>query len=70
METERESRSGEFLGAQLAACAPDVPWETKTLTEALSGICPQAEPPPHTVLCGSLHLCGDALAILKNGCIV
>lgn len=63
-ETERASRSGQSLGDELAAHAPGIPWDEATLEEALT------RPGGNRILCGSLHLCGEALAFLKKRCIV
>ncbi len=64
METVRASRSIEELGRQLKSCAPDVKWDSLPLETALK------LEKDNKVLCGSLHLCGNALAILKKRCIV
>ena len=63
-ETERASRSGRSLGEELSASAPGIPWDETTLEEALS------RPGRNKILCGSLHLCGEALAFLEKQCIV
>ena len=68
METDRASRTFEELSAELKGICP-VSCDTMTLEDALSSVYPDGE---LRVLCGSLHLCGDALAILnkstaKNG---
>ena len=60
METERASYGSGELGERLRVCAPGVAWNTMGLEEAL------AAGQGKKVLCGSLHLCGDALAILKK----
>lgn len=63
-DTDRASRSGRSLGDELAGCAPGIPWNETTLEEAL------LRPGENKILCGSLHLCGEALAFLKKRCIV
>ena len=62
--TDRSSRSGSSLGDELAKSAPGIPWNESSLEEALT------RPEKNRILCGSLHLCGDALAFLKKQCIV
>ena len=51
----------ETLGAFLQQSAPGVPWRQCHLSEALSEVSGFSD---MTVLCGSLHLCGEALSIL------
>lgn len=60
METRRASFGSAELGGQLRKSAPGIAWDTMTLEDAL--VSEQGK----KVLCGSLHLCGDALAILKK----
>ena len=62
--TDRASRSGRSLGEELARSAPGIPWDEASLEEALT------REGGDRILCGSLHLCGDALAFLKKRCIV
>ena len=61
METMRASYSPGELAAQLRdAVGAEIPWRSVSLEEAIK------EPQDMTVLCGSLHLCGDALAELAR----
>lgn len=61
METMRACREAHALGDELEHAATEkIPWSCTTLDEAL------LNPADLTILCGSLHLCGDALAILNQ----
>jgi len=61
VESSRKSRDPEELCAMLKELAPQLPCSGTTLKQAL------AEHTPHRqVLCGSLHLCGEALAIREK----
>ena len=51
------------LAAELAAIAPGVPCDSMPLEQALSNGYPDGE---WRVLCGSIHLCGDAVPILTK----
>ena len=58
VESARKSRDPEELCSMLRALSPETPCSGTTLEAAL------AEKMPHRqVLCGSLHLCGEALAV-------
>ena len=63
METSRESKTGAELAAELAAIAPDVPCDSMPLEQALIERYPDDA---KRVLCGSIHLCGDAVPILTQ----
>ena len=54
----REICSPEQLGTLLKKFAPDVPWQEESLAKALHKL-PLTD--GMTVLCGSLHMCGEAL---------
>lgn len=56
----REVCSPEQLGALLLKFAPGVSWRESGLAESLNAL-PRQE---MTVLCGSLHMCGEALELL------
>ena len=61
VESMRKSRSPEELCALMHDLAPALPCSGATLEDALK------QPVPHRkVLCGSLHLCGEALAIREQ----
>lgn len=60
METRRASFGSGELGGQLCESAPGIVWDTMTLEDALK------PGEVRKILCGSLHLCGEALAILKR----
>lgn len=63
METNRSSKSGDEMAAELAAVAPGVPCTAMPLKQALT------DPVPDNawrVLCGSIHLCGDAIPLLTS----
>ena len=61
METMRACHAAHELADELSqAAANDIPWSCTTLEEALR------TPEDLTILCGSVHLCGDALAILNK----
>ena len=61
VESMRKSRSPEELCALMQNLAPALPCSGTTLEKALK------QPVPHRkVLCGSLHLCGEALAIREQ----
>ena len=57
----RETCSPEQLGALLGKYAPETPWKEGTLSACLETL-PDRE--CMTVLCGSLHMCGEALELL------
>lgn len=57
----REICSPEQLGRLLEKYAPGTPWQEKTLEDALKHL-PADD--CMTVLCGSLHMCGEALELL------
>ena len=63
METSRESKTGAELAAELAAIAPGVPCDSMPLEQALTERYPDDA---KRVLCGSIHLCGDAVPILTQ----
>lgn len=63
METNRESKTGSELAAELAAIAPGVPCDSMPLEQALASGYPDNA---WRVLCGSIHLCGDAVPLLTN----
>ena len=63
METNRESKTGAELAAELAAIAPGIPCDSMALEQALSNGYPDEE---WRVLCGSIHLCGDAIPTLTK----
>jgi len=58
VESARKSRDPEELCALLKTLAPELPCSGTTLEAALNQTMPNRQ-----VLCGSLHLCGEALAI-------
>ena len=58
VESNRKSRSPGELCAMMAGLAPQIPCSGTTLREALAQTMPNRQ-----VLCGSLHLCGEALAL-------
>ena len=58
VESARKSRSPEELCSMLHALSPDTPCSGTTLEAALG-----RKTPHRQVLCGSLHLCGEALAV-------
>lgn len=61
METMRACHAAHALADELSqATTESIPWSCTTLEEALR------DPEDLTVLCGSVHLCGDALAILQK----
>lgn len=61
METMRACHAAHALGDELSqATTEKIPWSCTTLEEALR------DPEDLTILCGSVHLCGDALAILEK----
>ena len=61
METMRACHAAHELADELSqAATDDIPWSCTTLEEALR------DPEDLTILCGSVHLCGDALAILQK----
>ncbi|MBR2427486.1 MAG: bifunctional folylpolyglutamate synthase/dihydrofolate synthase [Lentisphaeria bacterium] len=61
METMRACRDAHALGDELEHAALEkIPWSCTTLEKALQ------DPEDLTILCGSLHLCGDALALLEE----
>ena len=61
METMRACHAAHELADELSQAATnEIPWSCTTLEEALR------DPQDLTILCGSVHLCGDALAILNK----
>lgn len=56
-ESSRSSKSFETLRQELFSIDPSLPCRESGLDEALSSLSPSIP----TILCGSLHLCGDAL---------
>ena len=60
-ESARPSKSAAELESELARIAPGIPASDASLDAAIASLDP-AQP---TVLCGSLHLCGDVLARLN-----
>ena len=60
-ESTRPSKSAAELESELARIAPGIPASDSALDAALASLAPERP----TVLCGSLHLCGDVLARLK-----
>ncbi len=63
METRRASRSAAELTGELAGIAPGVPAVRASLEDSLRY---RPEDGRWRVLCGSLHLCGDAIAFFRN----
>jgi len=59
-ESDRPSKSAAELESELARIAPGIPASDSALDRALESL----DPARPTVLCGSLHLCGDVLARL------
>ena len=59
-ESNRPSKSAAELESELAYIAPGIPASDSGLERALKSL----DPAYPTVLCGSLHLCGDVLAHL------
>jgi dihydrofolate synthase/folylpolyglutamate synthase len=59
-ESDRPSKTAAELESELARIAPGVPASDSGLSRALESL----DPARPTVLCGSLHLCGDVLAHL------
>ena len=63
MDTMRSTKTTAELGAELRCIAPLIPSESSYLASTLF----TAWQDPHwKVLCGSLHLCGDALRVLQE----
>ncbi len=62
METQRASRTAEELAGEIIRTAPSVPCDEMTLVQSLFTEYPEGG---WRVLCGSLHLCGDALNLLQ-----
>ena len=60
-DSARPSKSAAELESELARIAPGIPASDSELEHALESLDP-AQP---SVLCGSLHLCGDVLARLR-----
>ena len=60
-ESARPSKSAAELESELARIAPGIPASDASLDAALASL----DPARPTVLCGSLHLCGDVLARLN-----
>jgi len=60
-ESARPSKSAAELESELARIAPGIPASDAALDAALASL----DPARPTVLCGSLHLCGDVLARLN-----
>ena len=59
-ESARPSKSAAELESELARIAPGIPASDAGLDRALESL----DPAHPTILCGSLHLCGDLLARL------
>ncbi len=59
-ESDRPSKSAAELESELVRIAPGIPASDSDLDRALASL----DPARPTVLCGSLHLCGDVLARL------
>jgi len=59
-DSARPSKSAAELESELARIAPGIPASDSDLEHALESL----DPARPTVLCGSLHLCGDVLARL------
>ena len=57
----REVCSPEMLGSLLGKYQPEAPWREGSLEDSLQKL---PDPERMTVLCGSLHMCGEALQIL------
>ncbi len=68
LHSHRSSRSTEEMAAALREIDPSIPSESTDLTTALFTEFPaeEGEKREKKVLCGSLHLCGEALEILEN----
>lgn len=60
-ESARPSKSAVELESELACIVPGTPASDASLETALASLSPEVP----TVLCGSLHLCGDVLARLN-----
>ena len=60
-ELARKSRTPDELCSLLKTLAPGLPCSGTTLEAALKQTMPNRQ-----VLCGSLHLCGEALAIREK----
>ena len=63
METGRTSKTGAELIAELAAVAPGVPCDAMPLDDAIAAGYPDGA---WRVLCGSIHLCGEAIPLLND----
>lgn len=61
METRRASRTPNEFSVQLRTLAPGIPCDAMPLADALHTPFPDDAP---RVLCGSLHLCGEALPLI------
>ena len=61
IESNRKNREPAELCAMLRKIAPEIPATATTLAEALKQTMPHRQ-----VLCGSLHLCGEALALRER----
>ena len=61
VESARKSRTPEELCQLLNGLAPEIPGSGTTLEAAMSQTMPHRQ-----VLCGSLHLCGEALALREK----
>ena len=59
-DSARPSKTAAELESELAEVAPGIPASEAALDDALSELAPERP----TVLCGSLHLCGDVLSRL------
>ena len=66
MDTMRASKTPEALERELHSVAPGLKCRAAELGDALYSGMDDAPPESWRILSGSLHLCGDALAILKN----
>ena len=60
-DSARPSKTAAELESELSGIAPDIPASEAGLDDVLATLTPER----NTVLCGSLHLCGDVLARLK-----
>lgn len=61
LHSERQSRTPAELVSMLLKIAPEIPSMASTLAEALS----TSRSDHWNILCGSLHLCGEALGIFR-----
>ncbi len=61
VDSTRPSRTPEALAELLHGIAPDIPSQASDLKSAL-----EVKMPHRKVLCGSLHLCGEAIALRRK----